>query len=171
MPDRTPLIYVDANVYLDLITRNTDPHKDTGDPRWQSAKALFEAVERQAVRLASSPLIEAEVLCNSTTQRRQTTSDNVTRSLRSWFQSPNTIWVDVDRGIAREAARMANDYGHLRPGDKRMSAADAMHLAAAVRAQCGYLMTHDEGFPIGHEIEKVKVKRPAVVWQETLFDI
>ena len=45
-----------------------------------------------------------------------------------------------------------------------------MHLAAAVRSNCNYLMTHDKGYPTRQVIEGVTVQRPAVVWAETLFD-
>ena len=51
-----------------------------------------------------------------------------------------------------------------------MSAADAIHLAAAIRGRCSYFMTHDEGFPLSQVIEGVDVRRPSVVWPETLFD-
>lgn len=170
MPERIPLIYADACVYLDLITRNMTLHKETDDPRWRSAGKLFTGVENRTVRLAASPLIEAEVLCNGDTQRRGRRSEKVVNMLRSWFDSPQTLWVDIDRIVAREAARLSEQYGHLREGDKRYSAADALHLAAAIRANCSYLMTHDEGFPIGHDIEGVRVQRPAIVWQQTLLD-
>ena len=50
-----------------------------------------------------------------------------------------------------------------------MSAADTLHLAAAVRLNADYFMTHDKGFPIGHNVEGVQVIRPGVVWQESLL--
>jgi hypothetical protein len=155
---------------LDLITRNTDLHHDTGEERWRSARQVFTAVADSYVRLVASPLIEAEVLCNGTTQERKRRSDMVAQSLHTWFNSPETLWVDVDRIVAQESARLSEQYGHLRKGDRRFGATDAMHLAAALRARCNFLMTHDGGFPIGHDIEGVQVILPTVVWQETLFD-
>ena len=53
-------------------------------------------------------------------------------------------------------------------GRKKMGATDALHLAAAIRLGATHLMTQDDGFPLGHEIEGVEVIRPAVVWQEQL---
>ena len=170
MPDRPPLIYADACVYLDLITRNEGLHADTGEPRWKIARGLFQAAEIGQVRLAASALIEAEVLCNGRTQERREQSEQVAARLRTWFTSPETLWIDIDRFVAREAARLSEEYGHLRVGKKRFAAADAMHLAAAVRAKCDYLMTHDNGYPTKQVIEGVTVRRPAVVWAETLFD-
>lgn len=52
---------------------------------------------------------------------------------------------------------------------KKMGAADALHLAAAVRLGCDFLMTHDGGFPHGHAVHGVQVIRPQIVWQETLW--
>jgi predicted nucleic acid-binding protein len=168
--DKPPLIYADTCVYLDLITHNEDPHNDTGEPRWQIARSLFQAVDSGRVRLVASALIEAEVLCNGTTQERRGRSEQVAERLRTWFTSPETLWVDIDRFIAREAARLSEEYGHLRAGERRFAAADAMHLAAAIRSGCNYLMTHDNGYPSKQVIEGVAVQRPAVVWPETLFD-
>jgi predicted nucleic acid-binding protein len=170
VPEKPPLIYGDACVYLDLITRNENPHQDTGEPRWRIAQSLFQAVDSGQVRLAASALIEAEVLCNGATQARRERSERVASRLRTWFSSPETLWVDMDRLVAREAARLAGEYAHLREGQKRFSAADAMHLAAALRAQCNYLITHDKGYPANQVIEGLTVCRPKVVWPETLFD-
>jgi predicted nucleic acid-binding protein len=169
VPERIPLIYADTCVYLDLITRNTDPHKDDGEERWRGAVALFDAVEQRQARLVASPLIEAEVLCNGTAQSRRHRSDRVAERLRTWFTSPETLWVDIDRFAAQEAARLSELYGHLREGKRRFSAADALHLAVAVRSGSNYLMTHDDGFPVGETIEGVSVIRPRIVWQPTLF--
>lgn len=170
MPDRPSLIYADTCIYLDLITRNEHPHQDTGEPRWKIARRLFKAVDDGQVRLAASALIEAEVLCNGITQERRDRSEVVAGRLTTWFTSPETLWIDIDRFIAREAARLSEEYGYLRAGNKRFGAADAMHLAAAVRAKCDYLMTHDNGYPTKQIIEGVTVQHPSVVWAETLFD-
>jgi predicted nucleic acid-binding protein len=51
-----------------------------------------------------------------------------------------------------------------------MKSADAIHLASAIRMDCHYFMTHDQGFPIGHTTEGVQVVRPQPVWQESLFE-
>lgn len=65
---------------------------------------------------------------------------------------------------------LSEEYGHLRAGKRRFAAAHAMHLAAADRAKCDYLMTHDNGYPTKQVIEGITVRRLAVVWAETLFD-
>ncbi len=169
--DRTPhvpVIYVDSDVYLDLIMRSKDEHADTGEERWKSAKELFDAINANQVRLAASALVEAEVLCNGETRRR---SDDVRSRIRGWFNAASTLWTDVDRFLARDAAALAEKYSHLRDDmGTKMRAADATHLAAAIRLHADYLMTHDRGFPLGITIDGVEVTRPRVVWTQSLFD-
>lgn len=161
-------IYVDTCIYLDLLTRNETAHPDTGEPRWRSAKALFDAVNDDRVVLAASALIEAEVQCVAAV--RDGTQD-ISRQVAGWFLAEGTLWTDVDRFLAREAVRLARDWHPMRSDSrKRLGGADAIHLAAAVRLECDYLMTHDGGFPLGHEVVGVKVQRPHEVWPQHLLD-
>lgn len=166
--DNAPLIFPDSSVYIDLVTENRTPHKDTGEERWKSAKELFDAVNSNRVRLAASALVQAEVCCNGEVRLG---AERVRKLLDGWFTAPSTIWTDLDRFVAREAARLADEHADKRENRKRTFAGgDATHLAAAIRLGCGYLMTHDEGFPIGHTIEGVEVLRPRQVWTPQLFD-
>lgn len=163
-----PRIYADTCVYLDLLTKNETPHPDTGEPRWQSAKALFDAVNDDRVVLAASALIEAEVQCVPAVRDG---GQAAMEQIRGWFTAEGTQWTDVDRFLAREASRLAGIWHEKRAAaDKRLGGADATHLAAAIRLDCDYLMTTDEGFPIGHEVDGVKVQRPEIVWPEHLLD-
>lgn len=163
-----PRIYVDTCVYLDLVTQEQTPHPDTGEPRWKSAKALFDAVNDDRVVLAASALIEAEVLCvPAVRDQAQEAMDQI----RGWFTAEATLWTDVDRFLSRDAVRLAGQWHDKRADtSKRLGGADATHLAAAVRLGCDYLMTTDGGFPLGHEVEGVKVQRPEIVWPEHLLD-
>lgn len=164
----SPRIYVDTCVYLDLLTQNTTEHADTGEPRWKSAKALFDAVNDDRVVLAASALIEAEVQCVPAVRSgTQSAMDQI----RGWFTAEATLWTDVDRFLAREASRLAGQWHDKRADQKkRLGGADATHLAAAIRLGCDYLMTTDGGFPLGHEVEGVTVQRPEVVWPVHLLD-
>lgn len=163
-----PLIYVDACVYLDLITRNEDLDQVSGEPRWKAALSVFEAAKNGQVRLAASPLLEAEVLCNGVTRKN---TDRVRNLLRGWFQAESTAWTEIDRFLARDALRMVKDFGHLRfNSSKQLRSADALHLAAAVRLGCDYFFSHDGGFPLNHTVEDVQIRTPRIVWQESLFD-
>lgn len=163
-----PRIYVDTCVYLDLLTKNEEAHPDTGIPRWVSAKALFDAVNDDRVTLAASALIEAEVQCVGAVRDG---TGPILEMVRGWFTAEATQWTDVDRFLATEAARLARAWHSSRADTrKRLGGADATHLAAAVRLGCDYLMTHDGGFPLGQDVEGVKVGRPTQVWQRHLLD-
>lgn len=167
-PPPPPRIYVDSSVYLDLITGEETPHCETGQPRWKSAKTLFDAVNDDRVILGASALIEAEVLIVGARKRG---SEAALDLIRGWFEAESTLWTDVDRFLAREAIRLARQWHSSRAQQgKWIRGADATHLAAAIRLGCDYLMTQDEGFPIGHKVDGVEVLRPTEVWARHLFD-
>lgn len=168
MPEAAPRIYVDTAVYLDLLTQNTTLQKDTGQPRWVVAKGMFDAVNDDRVILAASALVEAEVCCIGTVRDG---ADTIIQRVRGWFDAESTLWTDVDRFLAREAARLAKEWHPFRADrSKKLGGADATHLAAAVKLGCSYLMTQDEGFPIGHTVDGVAVTRPKEVWPRHLLD-
>ena len=160
-----PLVYVDACVYIDLVMKNGAKHAETGEERWKSAAAVFDAVNENDIRLASSSLVEAEVGCNGEARKDK---QHIRDLLSGWFTARSTEWVEMDRSLAREAIHLTNLWQGKGDG-KKMSAADTLHLAAAVRLNADYFMTHDKGFPIGHNVEGVQVIRPGVVWQESLL--
>lgn len=162
-----PLIYVDTCVYVDLLTMRTALHPDTQEPRWMSAKALFDAVNDGRVRLAASSLVDAEVCCFSRIRDHQEVHDKA----RGWFDAPSTRYAEVDRFLARDAARISKALAQRFPHAKQPNPADAVHMAVAVRLGCDYLMTHDEGFPLGHKVDDLVVQRPETVWQLTVFDL
>lgn len=165
---KAPLIYADTCVYLDLLTMNKEPHKESGEARWLSAKQLFDAVNDDRVRLAASPLLDAEVACAGAVRDGR---GAVLQLVRGWFDAEATVWTEVDRHLARQAGQLAKGWHqHRAERTKRLGGADATHLAAAVRMGCDYLMTHDEGFPIGQTVSGVQVIRPRVVWIEHLLD-
>lgn len=166
---RPPIIYVDTSVYCDLLVRNGKLDKDTGVVRWKVAAPLFQAINTGRVILAASALIEAEVACLAPYRDNE---PGVHDKVRGWFTAKSTLWTDVDRFLARDAARLCTEWHEHRERDgAKLGGADATHLAAAVRLGADYLMTHDEGFPIGHVVRGVHVVRPAPVWVPTLDDV
>lgn len=163
-----PVVYVDSCVYMDLLAKNETAHPDSGEPRWKIAKSLFDAVNDGRVTLAASALIDVEVCCLGVVRDG---SAPITDAIRGWFNAPATAWTDIDRPLAREAAVIAREWHPKRAAAKaKLGGADATHLAAAVRLGCDYLMTHDEGFPLGHTVKTVQVVRPQEVWAKHLFD-
>lgn len=161
-------MYVDANVYGDLLAKNGEKHKETGEKRWKIAKAVFDAVNSDRVVLAASALIEAEVMCLGD---YRSGSQSVHDMVRGWFTARSTLWTDVDRFLAADAAKLARRWHSYRANDERkLGGADATHLAAAIRLGCNFLLTHDEGFPLGMEVDGVRVMRPDIVWQTNLDD-
>lgn len=166
-PSPPPLIYIDTNIYFDLLSKNQTLHTATQRPRWESAKALFDAVNDNRVVLAASALIEAEVNCLAVVRDGD---ESVHELVRGWFRAPSTKWTDVDRFLARDAAKLAHQWHGYAAKNKSFGGADATHLAAAIRLKCGYLMTQDTGFPLGHTVDGVQVMLPDEVWPRTLLD-
>ena len=72
--------------------------------------------------------------------------------------------------MARDAARIARTLHQQDPQARQLRTLDAVHLAAAVRLNCDYLMTQDGNFPIGQTVEGVQVRRTEQVWPATLLD-
>ncbi|MBB1482632.1 type II toxin-antitoxin system VapC family toxin [Tessaracoccus sp. MC1865] len=160
-------IYVDSNIYCDLLGKNKERDKDSGQHRWIIAKKVFDAVNDDRIILCASSLIEAEVLCLGDVRNKHHNLERV----REWFRAPATEWTEVDRFLAREAGRLAKEWKpYMANPDGKLGGADATHLAAAIRLKCDFLMTHDEAFPLGHDVEGVRVMRPDVVWPEHLMD-
>ena len=166
-PEPPPVIYADTCVFLDLFTHNETPHPVTGEPRWKIAKALLDAVNDSRVVLGTSALVDAELGCFAALD-----DDGLVLmdQVRGWMDASATRYADVDRVVAREAARLQKTWREYAATGKKMSGADAVHLAAAVRLGCGYLMTHDEGFPLGQTVDGVRVRHPELVWTPTMFD-
>lgn len=78
---------------------------------------------------------------------------------------------ESDRFLAKDAETLAAEYCGKMQKQNGMGAADALHLAAAIRLQCDYLLTQNSGFPIGDTVQRVKVRYTEVVWQESLGDV
>jgi hypothetical protein len=70
----------------------------------------------------------------------------------------------VDTSIATAARQLARRQS-LRGG------ADATHLATAVRHAADYFMSTDKAFPYGTTVEHLRIRRPEVIWQETVDDL
>lgn len=47
--NESPAVYIDADVWIDLVTRNKEGHVETGEERWRSARRLFEGSSQSGV--------------------------------------------------------------------------------------------------------------------------
>jgi predicted nucleic acid-binding protein len=164
-----PLIYVDTCVFLDVLFERTSPHPDTGEPRWTSAKALFDAINDGRANLATSALVEAELGCFADVRDGGT---DIHDKVRRWLDAPppSTVYAEVDRSLARDGVRLSQALHRNDPKAKQLKTLDAVHMAAAVRLRADYLMTQDGAFPIGQTVEGVQVKRTETVWPAGLWD-
>lgn len=164
-----PLIYIDTCVYLDVLFERTSLHPKTREPRWKSAKALFQAIYDGRANLATSALIEAELGCFADVRDG---GEEVHDKVRAWLDAPppSTVYVEVDRFLARDAARLSKQLYEQDPKAKQLKTLDSVHLAAAVRCNADHLMTQDGAFPIGQTIEGVEVGYTDVKWEVGLWD-
>jgi predicted nucleic acid-binding protein len=166
--DPSPVIYVDTCVWVDLLTERDTPHPDTQEPRWKSAKALFSAVDDGRVILAASSLLDAEVSCFS---RIRDGSQDVQARVRGLLDSLSTRYAEVDRLLAQDAVQISRTCAQQWPQAKQPNPADAVHMAAAARLGCDYLITQDGEFPIGQKIQGVEIRRTEILWTPTLEDV
>lgn len=164
-----PLIYVDTCVYLDVLFKRTSLHPETKQPRWVSAKALFDAIHDGRANLATSALIEAELGCFADVRDG---GNEIHDKIRAWLDAPppSTVYVEADRFLARDAVRLSNLLHQQNPKAKELKTLDSVHLAAAVRCGADHLMTQDGAFPIGQTVEGVEVGYTDVKWQAGLWD-
>lgn len=104
---RAPLIYVDSDIYIDLVTKSEDRHPETNRPRWRHAKELFDVILEDRALLAASAWIEAEVGCNGQVRSKHA---RVKRHLDDLWQAEGTVHTDVDRFLVREAKKLSSEY-------------------------------------------------------------
>lgn len=165
-PKKIPVCFVDSCVFVDLLTDNKTVSKgDKEMPRGELAELLFTQIYNGRIVLASSPLVAAEVGCHPGTD---SVAIKVLKYLFDLLDHPSTRWTDIDRVLARKSPELVNEW-KSRAFNGKMGVNDSLHLAAAIRLKADYFMTQDEGFPIGHEVEGVKIEFARPIGQGDLF--
>ncbi len=147
-----PLVYVDTSVWLQSIT-GQEPH--------DMCDRVLLAGGAGRIQVVASWLVRAEVQ----SVPPPNTDRVLTEVVDQLLDSKGVRWVAVDRFVAVEARELS-----LRL-PKRLSGADAVHLATAVLEKAAFFMTMDEDFPFDNTIDGVAVTKPMVVWQEDLFGL
>ena len=123
--------YLDASVFVAFLNEETIPTAD-GTPRVAVARRILEQADAGNDRVVTSVLSIAEVrLFPDATAGTPPGGAGV-------FGLPNVHTVNVDREIALMARRLGVEY-NLKPPD-------AIHLATAIRHNCGELLVWDEAF-------------------------
>lgn len=118
-------IHLDSSVYIAYVKGETIPAHG-GISRVDLAELIFDASEAGLVSVSTSTITIVEV-------RRGTDSVSVSeqsriRMIDSLFDRSLTRFVDLDRGIALMARRIANRYS--------ISTMDAVQVASAEAAGC-----------------------------------
>jgi predicted nucleic acid-binding protein len=164
---KPPSIYVDSSVIIDFVSDEAQLNPKTGEPRWKDAKALLDAVDDGRVILATSAMVDAELGAHALIRDGD---QSVQDMVRGWLDHPDTKYLEIDRFLARDANRLCRTWHRYAAKNGKLSGADALHLAAAIRLDSDYLITQDGDFPLGQTVEGVEVTRPHVVWEPTLLD-
>jgi len=154
MPARTPLVYLDASIFLHVVRRR-DEHPDLV----ADATKMLRAVERGDIRLAASRLLAVEI----GRWRGDRTEIEVDQVLLNYLEQRDTEWVEVDFLVSRDARTLSWEH--------QLFTADAVHLATAVRRTCDYFVSTDKAFPFEQRLGETLVVRPRVLWNPTIDDI
>lgn len=147
----TPLVYVDACVFLEVLQQTHG--------KWRDSFKVLQAAERKDIRLVASRLLAVEV----GRFRGDATRARVDQLVLQYLDSVNTQWAEVDLLIAQQARNLSWQFGIK-------SGADAVHLATAVRLRADYFMSRDGGFPYEQTVESTMIINPSVVWTPNLMD-
>jgi predicted nucleic acid-binding protein len=149
---RTPLVYADACVFLEVVQKTHG--------LWRESFRVLQAAESGEIRLAASRLLAAEI----GRFRRDVGRDSLDKLILRYLDNVGVQWAEVDLLIARDARQLSWRY-------EIKSGADAVHLATAVRLRANYFMSRDGGFPYGEVIDDTTlVTHPTAVWTPSLDD-
>ena len=145
-----PRVYADADLFLSVLK---------GEPRHPEALRVLAAAERRDIQLVASRLLAVEI---GSWGGKRPGPDPAEDLIVRFLDGVDAEWVEVDLLVSKEARRLSWEH-HLR-------AADAVHLATAVRRRADHFMSFDQRFPHGQTIENTAVSEPQIVWQPTLED-
>ena len=144
-PYRNP--YLDSSVFIGWIKREVIGGVDRG----AIGEHILTQAENEQHPIVISTWTFAEV--HKKRGKPKLSKDNNDNVLK-YFEHEFVQVVTVDRGIGERANRLCRKYE-----DKNLSPADAVHLAAALRAKCDVLLTWDG--PLLETAEPdIRIERP-----------
>ena len=124
-PVTTPRVYLDANLFISAL----EGPGAVSDHAWW----ILEAVERGEILGITNELTLAEVLVHPLRDADRALIETYEAMITT---SPILSVVPVDRGVLMRAAE-------LRAAHRALRLPDAIHLASALRAGAGHLVTRD----------------------------
>lgn len=147
---KPPLIYPDTCLFVNVIKEEAG--------FWPDSLKVLLAAERGDVHFCASTLVLGELVG----WNGDVNAGKRNKVVDQYLTNLGPRWVEVDLYTVEAAADIAARY--------QLRGADAIHLTTAVRAQADYFLTWDGRFPIGAEVDGVKVRNPSIVWDPTVDD-
>lgn len=117
------LVGIDSNIFIYYFEENAQFDK--------ASKKIFDGLSVKIIHGVTSVLTLAEVLS------KKGLPDNIALDLEeSFFEIPNLAILEVNRSIAKDAAKIRRKYGFRTP--------DAIQLATALNSKAKAFITNDE---------------------------
>lgn len=160
-PYRKP--YLDSGVFIAWIKGEKLPDgKGKEVDRGKIGEEILTQAESGEFPIVISSLTIAEV---HKRKHKKKLSDDENKNTLLYFEHDFVAVQSVDRQIGEEANRLCR-----RHQDKKLSPADAIHLACAKRAGCDVLLSWD--VPLTEVKEPgIKIETPRALGQKTLFSV
>ena len=130
--------YFDACVWISWIKGEVI----NGIERAKIVTHLLQHAERKAFPIYTSTLTLAEVHKQRSSGMLTDDQDDL---ILAFFEHEYIHFIDVDRAIGEHANKLCRDKNIMSPGVRGLYPNDAVHLACALRANCDYLLTWDDG--------------------------
>ena len=150
------LQYWDANLFLYRINSDNENSRVVGN--------LYELARSGEHPIATSEISVVEVAFAERERRDPTIRDGVLAEINALlYSSPAVELIPIDAGLLEEARELVRRAAFAR-GTGGLQAADAIHLAAAARANAGVFFTYDDRLLRAPRVIEVPLQKPAAGW-------
>ena len=141
--------FLDTSVFLAAI--NGELQAAGSSTRGEVATAILRAAEHGEIKIIASTLVAAELIYKKGSKVPLDVPEPAIDDAINNQKRP-VLWVDVDYTLTTEARQIARRHG--------LSANDAIHLAAAIRAKADVLLRWDRGFNAVTAIDGIEILDP-----------